>query len=255
MCPAVHCAPSSQQFPPNVRDHSKKIFFLSLRKDSPSGSSHLEIIFDDKTEGFTMRSIFSTTRMAVPLMLALMVAGPTSFAKESTKSKLGLDGYCPVCVVEMKQWMKGSPDHEVVYDRRIYRFPGEKQKEMFQRNPIKYAPALQGDCIVCFAKMKKRMPGSVKHATLRRGRLYLFPAADQRAEFKKHPQQYDNSDLAAGGKCVVCKVEMGHNVPGKTEFTAVHNGLRYLFPGEKQRKMFLANPDKYVSKEAATAKL
>ncbi|MFC1758781.1 hypothetical protein ACFL2H_08440 [Planctomycetota bacterium] len=201
-----------------------------------------------------MRLKSNTRRMIPSVILALSVLGASSIAQESKKkAQVGLDGYCPVCVVEMKQWMKGSPDHQVAYDGRTYFFPGEKQKKMFQSNPLKYAPALGGDCIVCYAKMGKRMPGSVRHATLRRGRLYLFPGEDQKAEFRAHPQQYDKSDLAAGGNCVVCKVEMGHGMPGKPQFTAVHNGLRYQFPGEKQMEMFLANPKKYAAKRAARA--
>ena len=188
----------------------------------------------------------------VLLPVLVVVAVATSSVAQESEPKVGLDGYCPVCVVEMKQWMKGSPDHQVVYDGRTYCFPGPKQKKMFLSNPLKYAPALGGDCIVCYAKMGKRMPGSVRHATLRRGRVYLFPGAEQKAEFKNSPQKYDNADLAAGGNCVVCKVEMGHDMPGKPQFTAVHKGLRYQFPGDKQREMFLANPSKYANVETVS---
>ena len=94
--------------------------------------------------------------------------------------------------------------------------------------------------------------GSVRHATLRKGRVYLFPGAEQQNEFKRNPKQYDDSDLAADGNCVVCQSEKGLLVKGRREFTALHRGLRYLFPGDAQRKMFLANPTKYASADRKT---
>ena len=116
----------------------------------------------------------------------------------------------------------------------------------FMANPAKYVPALGGDCILCYANMNKRVAGTVHHAATRNGRLYLFPSAKEKSEYVANPSKYDNTDLAANGNCVVCQVEMGKAQPGSPEFTAVHNGLRYLFPSDKQRQMFLTNTTKYV---------
>ncbi|MCI0493261.1 MAG: hypothetical protein L0Z07_10020, partial [Planctomycetes bacterium] len=110
--------------------------------------------------------------------------------------------------------------------------------------------ALGGDCTVCFANMGKRVAGSVRHAALHEHRLFLFPSAEQKKEFQAHPDKYVDVDLALDGNCAVCQVEMHKDVPGKPEIAAIHQGLRYLFPSEKQRDMFLANPAKYAAKPA-----
>ena len=68
---------------------------------------------------------------------------------KSKQSSLALGGYCPVCVIEMKKWVRGNPEHQVTYAGKTYRFPGEKQKQTFLANPTKYVPALGGDCTVC----------------------------------------------------------------------------------------------------------
>jgi YHS domain-containing protein len=66
--------------------------------------------------------------------------------------------------------------------------------------------------------------------------------------FLKNPDKYADIDLAAQGKCTVCQVEMNQTVPGKPEFTVVHKGRRYQFPGQEQLNMFVANPAKYEIK-------
>ena len=134
------------------------------------------------------------------------------------------------------------------YDGKIYYFPGPEQKAKFLANPVKYAPALGGDCVVCLAKMNKRMPGNIRHGVLHAGRLFIFPNEEIKKEFLASPQTYADVDLAFGGTCSVCRVEMGKEVAGKPEFSTIYRKMRYLFPGEEQRQMFLANPAKYAVK-------
>ena len=191
--------------------------------------------------------------MAVSVLLASArdVGAQTTAKTRSTKGDLALEGYCPVCIIAMKKWVRGKSEHQTTYDGKTYYFPSEKQKKMFLADPAKYVPALSGDCTVCLAKMGKRVAGNIRYAVFHERRLFLFPGAGQKKEFQAHPDQYANVDLALGGKCAVCRVEMNKDVPGKPEIAVIHQGLRYLFPSEKQRKMFLANPDKYAVKPAS----
>ncbi len=166
----------------------------------------------------------------------------------ASKSQVALSGYCPVCVLEMKKWIKGDPRYSVVQDGKTYLFPGEEQRQMFLKNPNKYTPAMGGDCTVCKVEMGKTIPGLVNFAALHDGRLFLFPGEEQKQMFQKNPTKYANADLAAEGKCTVCRVEMQQEIQGKPEFTVFHHGLRYWFPGEDQQKMFVSNPAKYEVK-------
>ena len=198
-------------------------------------------------------------KKSLPVLIALAVLaagvaiarGEPNSRSASSRSSVALEGYCPVCIIEMKKWVRGNPQHQVKYDGKAYYFPGEQQKKMFLANPAKYVPALGGDCTVCFAKMGKRVPGNVRHAVFFGKRLFLFPGAEQKKEFHSNPTAYSNVDLALDGKCAVCNAEMKKDVPGKAEFTVIHQGLRYQFPSDKQRKMFLANPAKYAVKPTA----
>jgi YHS domain-containing protein len=145
----------------------------------------------------------------------------------------------------MKKWVKGDPRFSVVQDGKTYLFPGEEQRQMFVKNPDKYTPALGGKCTVCQVEMGKDVEGTVHFAAIHQGRLFLFPGDEQKQMFLKNPSKYAGVDLAADGKCTVCRVEMQKDVQGKPEFAVIHNGLRYRFPSEEQRQMFIANPSKY----------
>jgi YHS domain-containing protein len=166
----------------------------------------------------------------------------------SVATKLGLDGYCPVCVVMKKVWEKGSPNISSTFDGVTYYFPGENIKAMFDASPEKFVPALNGDCIVCYEKAGKRIPGTVQHPVLHKNRLYLFPSASEKDAFKAAPRSFENTDLAVNGECIVCLVKMGKHMPGSTDFTVIHNGLRYLFPSDNEANVFRNSPEEFTSK-------
>ena len=53
-------------------------------------------------------------------------------------------------------------------------------------------------------------------------------------------------EVAIHGFCPVCVIN-GMKVKGKDTITAEFNGKIYYFAGEDQKKMFLADPEKYVT--------
>ena len=158
---------------------------------------------------------------------------------------VGLHGYCPVCVINMKKWVKGNLKFSVQQDGKTYLFPSEEQKQMFLSNPTQYTPVLRSDCVVALVEMHKRVPGNMNFAALHNNRLYLFANKQAKTMFEANKAKYENADLALGGKCSVCRVEMNQDVAGKLEFTSIHNGMRYQFPGMEQQQMFNKNPAKY----------
>ena len=170
-------------------------------------------------------------------------AGSQSHAMDSS---VALSGYCPICVTDMKKWVKGSPEHQVAYDGKTYLFPDEKLKAQFAADPGKYVPAMGGDCTVCAVDSGQKVPGSVQFSSLYKNRLYLFPGQMQKEAFGKNPAKYANADVAMDGKCTVCRVDMNKDVEGKPEFTSFYGGKRYMFPGKEQQETFMANPAKYV---------
>lgn len=175
--------------------------------------------------------------------------------KAMQEGTVGLEGYCPVCVVAKSQWVKGSPEFASKYDGTTYYFPSDEVKAMFDANPVAFVPVLGGDCIVCYAKDgKTRAPGNIRFASLTNERLFLFPNDEIRQMFNKSPETYVNRDLGADGNCIVCKVKAGKIVPGSEKFTAVHNGFRYQFPSDSERQMFVASPADFVDADSKMMK-
>lgn len=167
-------------------------------------------------------------------------------SRRGLTTNAALNGYCSVCITDMKRWVQGRPDYATEYDGKTYYFPNAKIRSTFLANPAKYVPALGGDCVVCLARMGERVPGTVFFAAFHADRLFLFPGQDQKDMFVEDPAAYANVDLAYGGNCAVCQVEANDEVAGDPEIAAVHNGFRYYFPGEDQRAMFLQDPEKYA---------
>lgn len=180
------------------------------------------------------------------MALAATAVGACLFGSAIQAAEPAIEGNCVVCLYEMDKLVPGASEFASRYDRETYRFPGAKQKKMFDADPTKYVPALGGDCVVCKANMGVRMPGKAEHQVKHNGRLYLFPGAKQLEMFKADPDKYVDVDLALQGYCSVCLLNMEKLVPGKPEHSTVYDGVRYLFPGAKQQKMFGANPAKYA---------
>ncbi len=188
--------------------------------------------------------------LAVALMATLVsafTAGNSVRADDSKNGNVGLEGYCPVCLIKAKKWVRGKPEHQVTYDGKTYYFPSEKEKQMFRVDPAKYVPALGGDCTVCLVNAGQRVAGNIRHGALYNGRVFLFPSASQKQAFLANQAKYADVDLALDGRCVVCRVMAGKDVPGKPEFTAIHRGLRYQFVSDRERRIFLENPEKFVT--------
>ncbi|MHB1556997.1 MAG: hypothetical protein ACYC61_05915 [Isosphaeraceae bacterium] len=171
--------------------------------------------------------------------------GPVRSRAAATHS-LALRGYCPVCVIGSGSWVPGRPEITSVYDGLLYRFPGDEQKQMFDAEPGKYAPVLNGDSVVALVKTAKRVPGKLDYAQIYGGRLYLFASENERRAFQQAPRSFVDGDLAFGGDCAVCRVARQASMPGKPEFSARYRGLRYYFVDAMTRDMFLASPGKFA---------
>ncbi len=182
------------------------------------------------------------------LAVALLASGSMQNVKadHEQEPRIGLGGYCPVCILDANKWAKGSPEHQATYDGVTYYFPDEAIKQNFLAHPAKYVPALGGDCIVCYAKLGKRVPGSVNHSARYDNRLFLFPGAEQQQAFLSNPKEFANVDLALNGDCAVCLVHHNKRVAGKPEFAEIKDGFRYLFVSAREQAAFREDPAAYV---------
>ena len=78
--------------------------------------------------------------------------GGQAAQRQAENVPVALDGYCAICLMRGHRWVKGKPEHTVVYDGRRYFFPGENEKRAFLNAPSQYAPVLNGDSVVADAE-------------------------------------------------------------------------------------------------------
>jgi YHS domain-containing protein len=103
---------------------------------------------------------------------------------------LGLEGYCPVALIDQSKWLKGDPRWGIVHRGRTYLFFSAEAKERFWANPDRYSPALSGLDTVILADRGDHREGSRNHGLVYRDRVYLFSSEESLQQFVRSPQRY-----------------------------------------------------------------
>jgi YHS domain-containing protein len=160
------------------------------------------------------------------------------------------DGYCVVTLRDHRRWQRGNPTFGGIFDGRQYLFAGQREFGIFSAAPIVYAPVLAGDCIVTFALSGQRTHGRPQFGTLYGGRLYFFASPEARQQFAATPKEFVDADIADGGQCLVSRVDSGRVVRGRPDTAVLCDGMRRLFAGAHEQRLYLANPERY---DAASA--
>jgi YHS domain-containing protein len=175
-----------------------------------------------------------------------------AYGKKATAPTLPMiaDGYCVVTLRDHRRWERGNPTFGGIFDERQYLFAGQREFEIFSAAPIVYAPVLAGDCIVTFALSGQRTRGRPQFGTLYGGRLYFFASAEARQQFAATPKEYVDADIADGGQCLVSRVDAGRIVRGRPDTAVLCDGMRRLFAGAHEQRLYLARPERY---DAASA--
>ncbi len=114
-------------------------------------------------------------------------------AEKSNPLRCGLEGFCPVELIEKDRWVAGNPEYQMSYQGQVFHFSSEAARRQFQAAPEKYAPIEGGNDVVLIAEENRSVPGSVNHSALWRGRLFLFSNSATLAEFQKNPPRLRHS--------------------------------------------------------------
>lgn len=112
---------------------------------------------------------------------------------------LGLEGYCPVTVVERGSWVEGRPQWGARHRGRTYLFAGPEQQQAFLADPDRYSPALSGDDPVLAFENGRSEPGRRAYGVSYQSRMYLFSSPESRAAFTADPDRYTSRVMIAEG--------------------------------------------------------
>lgn len=104
--------------------------------------------------------------------------------------KFGLDGYCPVTLVEAQKWTPGDRRWGAVHRGVTYLFAGKEEQQKFLAAPDRYSPAMSGVDPVLALEQGQRVPGKRRHGVYYHDHIYLFSSEATLARFSQDPQHF-----------------------------------------------------------------
>ena len=123
------------------------------------------------------------------------VGPPTSASAERVQlppgsPPLGLDGYCPVNLLEHRAWKKGDTHWGAVHSGRTYLFGGPEEQKKFLASPNAYSPVIAGDDPVRALDEQQQVAGKREYGVYYQNRVYLFADPTSRDRFSQNPTRY-----------------------------------------------------------------
>ena len=119
-----------------------------------------------------VRSIFYLTVAALIFASAAWAGSNASQHQNVGKDRLAIAGYDPVSYFSTKA-VKGDKGITAEYEGAVYRFASEENRQKFNAEPAKFAPAYGGWCATAMAEGKKVEIDPLSYK-ITDGRLFLF---------------------------------------------------------------------------------
>jgi YHS domain-containing protein len=166
--------------------------------------------------------------------------------QKANRAEIALAGYCPVALVEGRVLKEGKAHLALSFEGRTYRFADARGRELFQKDPERFAPSNAGRCAVSQVERKAVVAGSLQFGVFYRDRLFLCVNEDARQRFLKDPERFAYVDVADNGFCPHCRSIAGRSVRGVPRYMATHSGRRYYFPDSVHLEAFRASPEKFI---------
>ncbi len=120
---------------------------------------------------------------------------PPAAIKRPPNPPLGLDGFCPVQLVDNSRWQPGKKTWGVIHRGRIYLFAGVEEQLRFRADPDRYAPVRSGDDVVLLLEQGHSISGYRQHGLRYDGHVYLFANEGTLEKFRSNPRYYADRAL------------------------------------------------------------
>ncbi len=120
---------------------------------------------------------------------------PVSIPIGQTNPPLGLDGYCPVQLIDdmqsnRHQWTLGDRRWGAIHRGRTYLFCSSEHQRRFLADPDRYAPVISGNDIVLAVDRQQNVQGRREWGVLFRNKVYLFAGEESLERFSASPNHY-----------------------------------------------------------------
>ncbi|MEZ6127758.1 MAG: thioredoxin family protein [Planctomycetaceae bacterium] len=103
---------------------------------------------------------------------------------------IGIEGFCPVRLMQDRQWIPGHKDMTEVYRGITYQFSSSEALAEFRADPRRYTPQNLGcDPVVLYSDQQAIM-GRIQYGVFFDSQLFLFESDENRKAFKENPLRY-----------------------------------------------------------------
>jgi YHS domain-containing protein/thiol-disulfide isomerase/thioredoxin len=130
---------------------------------------------------------------------SMMMAGFRPVVAAAPPEKpIGLEGFCPVTLVERSRsapqdprcWIPGDARWGAVHRGMTYLFAGPEEQKKFLADPDRYSPVLSGnDPVLAFDRAQLQM-GRREFGTFYDNRIYLFTSNESLEKFRQNARRY-----------------------------------------------------------------
>ena len=117
------------------------------------------------------RSRRKAIRLAL-LAAAFALAAPLP-CRAGEHAQLAIAGYDPVAYFAEGKPTRGSPEIEYEWDEHRYRFSRIEHRQMFQADPVRYAPQFANFCAMALGR-GEAVEADPENWLISNGKLYLF---------------------------------------------------------------------------------
>ncbi|MDO4574886.1 MAG: hypothetical protein Q4D98_06690 [Planctomycetia bacterium] len=94
--------------------------------------------------------------------------------RTSDQTVLGLEGFCPISLIQSEQWVEGDSRWSVVHHGITYHLAKPEMVRQFLSDPARYVPVADGKDPVALAEGGATTQGSADFCVVFEGKLYMF---------------------------------------------------------------------------------
>ena len=106
--------------------------------------------------------------------------------------KFAFDGYCLVSLLEETRVRKGSSEFVAEHRGQTICFETAERRQKFLKDPEKYWPVANGQCLVSSREGSRAGKGDPRMAVTWRGRIWMFSDRERQRRFIQTPSYYAN---------------------------------------------------------------
>ena len=138
-----------------------------------------------------------TTGAGLAASRPLNAQKPAEKIQRPANPPFGLEGFCPVQLVENFRWQEGQKTWGAIHRGRTYLFTGAEERRRFLAAPDRYAPVSSGDDVVLLLEQGRSVSGYRAHGLQFDGHVYLFASESTLEKFRSNPHYYADRALQA----------------------------------------------------------